>query len=77
MVLAGVIGTCILIPILLISLRWTRAAFDRLADFLCGDFSGDGRGWIYQCYRVRQVRVSACYWSVDDGGIVFDMAWQK
>ena len=27
MVLAGVIGTCILIPLLLISLRWTRAAF--------------------------------------------------
>jgi tetratricopeptide (TPR) repeat protein len=26
MVLAGVIGTCILIPLLLISLRWTRAA---------------------------------------------------
>ncbi|MGD0571941.1 MAG: tetratricopeptide repeat protein [Sedimentisphaerales bacterium] len=27
MVLAGVIGTCILIPLLLIYLRWTRAAF--------------------------------------------------
>jgi len=27
MILAGVIGTCILIPLLLISLRWTRAAF--------------------------------------------------
>jgi len=27
MVLAGVIGTCILIPLLLTSLRWTRAAF--------------------------------------------------
>jgi tetratricopeptide (TPR) repeat protein len=27
MVLAGVIGTCILIPLLLISIRWTRAVF--------------------------------------------------
>ncbi len=27
MILAGVIGTCILIPLLFISLRWTRAAF--------------------------------------------------
>jgi len=27
MILTGVIGTCILIPLLLISLRWTRAAF--------------------------------------------------
>jgi tetratricopeptide (TPR) repeat protein len=27
MMLAGVIGTCVLIPLLIISLRWTRAAF--------------------------------------------------
>jgi tetratricopeptide (TPR) repeat protein len=34
MVLAGVIGTCILIPLLIISLRWTRAAAGWLFFFI-------------------------------------------
>jgi len=36
MVLAGVIGTCILIPLLLISLRWTRAVFTGWLLFFVG-----------------------------------------
>ena len=36
MVLAGVIGTCILIPLLLISLRWTRAVFTGWLFFFVG-----------------------------------------
>lgn len=36
MVLAGIIGTCILIPLLLISLRWTRAVFTGWLFFFVG-----------------------------------------
>ena len=38
MVLAGVIGTCILIPILLVSLRWTRAALTGWLIFFAAIF---------------------------------------
>ena len=42
MVLTGVIGTCILIPVLLISLRWTRAAFTGWLIFFVAVFPAIG-----------------------------------
>jgi Tfp pilus assembly protein PilF len=42
MVLAGVIGTCILIPLLLVSLRWTRAAFTGWLVFFAAIFPAMG-----------------------------------
>ena len=36
MVLAGVIGTCILVPVLLVSLKWTRSVFTAWSFFFVG-----------------------------------------